>query len=201
MQRIVSRPTTLALSLAALKKHCRVAVDDDDDLIEMYAKAAQLALFERTGIAPQPMQLELTFDNWNYCSDSFTMRAYPFRSIDSVEYRATDGDYTVVEDLNYQPVKSYYGAYALFKDDFVFPDLYESFPADLVRIRFSAGYDNQQVSGSGDDPELQIPENVQMAICFLVGHWYNNREDVVDEEKFTVPKAFDFIANQLRIYS
>lgn len=146
------------------------------------------------------MQFLSSYCDWPYEYDGIKLLAHPFRAIEELSYTDQDGDEVIILDTNYRAVKTYYGAWIDFKNGFTLPSLSVDWITDLVKIKFTAGYDDQEASGSGDDPEYNLPETVMMAILFLVGHWYNNREDVVDEEKFKVPKAFDFLADQLRVY-
>jgi uncharacterized phiE125 gp8 family phage protein len=47
---------------------------------------------------------------------------------------------------------------------------------NAVRIRFVSGYAPE---GSPPDYREGVPQAIKQAILLLVGHWYENREDVV----------------------
>ena len=190
------------MSLATAKKHCRIYTEQDNDLIELYIRAAQRAVFDRTGVQPVAATFEATFHDWGCKLDELQLKAVPFRSVDEIKYIDEAGDEVIIsDDTVWNAVRTYYGAWIDFRSDYTLPVVGDNFISDGVTVKFSAGYDPTDVSGSGDDPEFVIDEKVTMAILFLVGHWYNNREDIVDEEKFKVPKAFDFLADQLRVYA
>jgi len=184
------------VSLADAKKHCRVEHNEDDDVIASLLRAAVEYLERATGHVLSPVTYELRVARW--CS-AFALQAFPVRDVESVEYTGPDGASHVVPLLQWSFIPTPEGG--VVRMGAGFDALALSADPDAIRIRFSAGYDQPGVSGSGDDPMLACPETVKVAVKMLLGHWYANRETInIGNIVNSLPFAVDALVSQLRIY-
>jgi len=81
---LVKRPEVEALDLGVVRKHLRVKLTDEDDLIASYMQAAR-ARFERaTGLYPLATQLELAVDACPPGSEPLELDRGPLLSVESI---------------------------------------------------------------------------------------------------------------------
>jgi len=158
-------PTSQVLTTSEAKSHLRVDVSTEDTLIDSIVDAA-------TGVVEAYTGRQLIDATWKLYMDDFPSQQIvlpypPMQSIDSIEYVDTDGttqtwsssEYRVDTDMEPCRITEAEG---------------ESWPASddvtqAVTITYSAGY-----GSSGSD----VPEAIRQAIRLLIGHYYENREEV-----------------------
>jgi uncharacterized phiE125 gp8 family phage protein len=167
--------------LADVKKHLRVESDctDDDDYINGLIKAARKFVENYTGrkIGLQTMYMyqdSIGYETW--------ITKMPVGTITAFEYKDEDGVYQDVpeywEDLNSEPVR-------LEIDDI--PTLYED-GYQQIRVEFTTGY-------------TTCPEPLKQAMYLIIGHWYENRQDVVTGTQVNeVPQASQYLMEQYKVY-
>ncbi len=157
-------PEAEPITLEEAKLHCKVEVDDDDDLIEALITAAREYCegFQRRAYITQTWELWLD----SFPSTPLTLPLPPLQSVDSIKYYDTDNIETEFEeyyvDTNSEPgrLELNYG---------------ESWPTVILRdinsvcITFTAGY------GGAED----VPQKVKQAILLIVSAWYENRENFI----------------------
>jgi len=179
--RQTTEPAYEPVTMERARQHLRLFADDgshpDDDLVSDYITAARVMAEQFTDRYIVQRALELRADRF---SMRMTLPVAPVVSIDSIEYTDTDGasqtftDYTV--DLNAEP--------ATIKIDNP-PDIEEG---TKVVITVTAGYRSSESPASAD----LVPQTIKQAILMLVGHFYENREDVVvGTITAKVPMAFE----------
>ena len=165
--KVITEPTTEPVSLQECKDHLRIVHDDEDTLIEAYAKAArryvEQVLCWRALIT---QELELVLDNFQ---SQFKLPRPPLQEITSIKYTDKDGtEHTVDADNYIVDTDSEPGR--------IVPAYGKSWPTDTlepinaVRIRYKAGY--------GDNAE-DVPQELRQAILILTAHFYEMREPVV----------------------
>jgi hypothetical protein len=96
------------------------------------------------------------------------------KSVDSVEFTASDGTVTNLSGFRTFGVGSTQPAY-------IVPAVGNSWPSvvrepESVRIKFTAGY-------------ATVPPGIKHAILLMIGHWYEHREDVSESNLVEVPLA------------
>ena len=160
-------PTTEPVTLAMAKAHLRVDDNEEDPLIAQVIEAARewCEDFQRRSFCSQTWRL--TLDEFPSC-DVIELPRPPLASVSSITYVDSDGatqtlssgDYTV--DTDSEP-----GRVILGYD--------ESWPStrdvpNAVTITYVAGY------GANDS---FVPAKVKQAMLLLIGHWFENREDIL----------------------
>jgi len=191
-----SNPSALAVSLADAKAHCRIDHGEDDALLGQYLAAATRLLEDMAQIFARPINLELRQDDW---SSPIALPAFPVRDVTGITYLDEDHAEQTLSSAAWYWNRVNGGAEVRFDDDVTLPDL--SNRPQAVRVAFSAGFDDPEASGSGDDAMTVPDERVAQAILVTVGHWYENRETVViGVASSEVALAFDALARQLRVF-
>ena len=181
-------PASALISTADAKAHCRVDHDDDDTFIDGLVSAAQRVLDGPQGMVGKA----LVTQSWTLTRerlmgrDRLQIPVMPFGSVTTLRYYDADNveqtanvanDYTVFgnEDYGYiEPVTAW-------------PAMYDR--PDALELVFVAGYGGLSA----------VPANIIHAAKMMVGHWYENREAVVDYSVNNVPIAVHDLVNIDRI--
>lgn len=153
--RLIQGPTTLPVSVALVKANGRIETDAEDELIEVYIRAA-LAYVERyCGYAFEPQTWEVVLDE--FPDAEIEIPFGPIVSITSVKYDDADlGEVEIGAD-NFEVDLS--GGWIVPVTDYSWPTALTTINA--VRIRFVAG--------------VGTPDDVKIAILLLAEHYYENR--------------------------
>jgi uncharacterized phiE125 gp8 family phage protein len=171
------------ITTADLKDHLRVDHTDEDDFIEALREAAieyvesycNIKLGDRTAV---------------FYTDAFPnyleLPVGPVQSLSGITYN-TDRTTTVTLDATY-----YY--YELVRQpariSFISPPQVEEYTHNGVQIAITVGY-----------PEADIPKAILHAIRLMVGHWYENRRQVVMTKPAELPMGVHSLLNPFRIIS
>lgn len=168
---VVTPAAAEPITLSDAKAHLRVDHNDEDTLIDGLIAAARRYAEGYTRRALAAQVVDVFYDGFPACSP-FDLPMPPVQSIDEVAYMAPSDDEettleadTYVVDTDAQPARVGLAASA-------------SWPATddrikTVRIRLTVG------PGEGEG----IPETIRQAMLLLIGHWYENREEVTLGER------------------
>ncbi len=162
-----SAPSVEPVATSEAKSQIRVDTSDDDTLIGNYITASREH-------GEQMTRRAFITQTWVWKMDQFPANGVlyvplpPLQSVTSVQYIDANGatqtwstdDYDV--DTSSQPGR-------------IVPVYNNSFPTtrndtNAVTVTFVAGYGD-----AGSD----VPEQLRVAMMQLVGHWYENREEVI----------------------
>ncbi len=167
------------VTLAEVKKHCRVDHDSDDDILGVYLDAAVGHVDGNSGVLGRAIKSqvwELYYDE--FPSGPIEIPLGPLISCDKVEYiDPVSGAYVEFLPANYVADTASYQGWISPVDSWPTPKS----TINAVRITFTAGH-------ADTDPRFKA---IRAAILLLVGHWYENRETVSAEALQNVPMAFD----------
>ncbi|TPM59148.1 hypothetical protein FJ959_09780 [Mesorhizobium sp. B2-2-4] len=192
-------PEGLVISVADFKNRIRFegAPDEEKDDIERIIRSATTRYETRTRRTMLPTEFEWRAPGWS-CIE---IPVVPIRSEFVVVYLDPAGTEQTLDPSQWQAhVNEDRGARIEFNgSSFARPALSTTTWLP-VRVRFSAGYDDPEQSGSGDDPALsQNPMDIQ-AIFMLAAHWYANRATASDKPITSVPAGFEELSDERRIY-
>lgn len=172
VQKLITPPASLAVSVADAKKQARISHDHDDDQVENMVKSA-------TAIVEQYLQRKLVTQTWNMFLDSWpTEIKVLFGDLQSVTYvKYTDSDevQATLDSSTYLVDTDSVPGRIILKDG-------ESWPTDTlspknpIEIQFVTGY------GAAAD----IPDDIRNAILWITSYFYNYRESVVLNNKMNI---------------
>jgi len=166
LQRL-SAPTTWPVSLADVKAHCRVDLNDDDALLQTLLEAATEMAEQATGRALLPQTWELSRESFpptrSIYSEALVLTRVPVQSIVSLSYTDAAGVIQTLQPVNYLLNNC---------DDFGFATVTPAFatlwPSEArdVKLRFVAGCVDASV----------VPASIKQWIKLQVAAMYENRE-------------------------
>lgn len=165
-----SGPTNV-LSTATAKAHLRVEHSTEDTLIAAYVAAAVAHIEQQTNRQLLTATWDIDFDRFPVGGEAQLLPLAPLQSVDKIVYVASDGTSTTIGSGT---IASDYVVLTGREPGLIAPESGKVWPfaADQpgsVTYRITSGY--------GETAD--IPTAVIQAVKLLVGHWYENREDVV----------------------
>lgn len=179
----LTAPVAEPLTLAQGRKHLRLTavgsppVHPEDDLVTASIAAARRRVENHTHRALVTQQWRLELDRWPENS-RIVLPKPPLMSVDSIEYVDLAGDTQTLDPDLYQVMRptgptadraEIIPAYLA-----VLPAM-RCYPGSLI-INFTAGYGS---GGSPDDSVANIPADVIAALKLLLGHYFENRQEVI----------------------
>lgn len=198
MLKITARASSFPVTLDQLKDHVEAPADHDDDKLLRALKAAIEYCEEHTSLSLALKTFEYRADTWPCGPAEIRLPKAPVVDVLSVKYLDEDGVLRTVSSSDWTWERTFDGATVTFGADFTAPDLQES-RRGAVRVEFEAGFDDPALSGSGDDPDLHLPERAVQAVLMLAAHWYANREAADFDETHVTVMAANALLNQLWI--
>lgn len=171
---LVSPPAVEPVTLAEAKLHLRVDHAEEDALISGQILAARVDCESATGLV-------FVQQTWDLVLDRFPCEIRPpiapLLSVSAITYLDGDGvsrtlagsSYRVDADSKPGRITPAHGT--------AWPGTYPVTGA--VRVRFVAGFPDD--GNSPPDLAANVPQPIKQAILLLVGHWYENRSEVVAE--------------------
>lgn len=170
------------ISVADLKSHLRVDVDDDDSLIESFRNAAILWVQEITGRIMGDVDCIIYLDAFR----PVTLDAGPVNSISSIQYIDTFGNVQTLSTANYfVDIAGSHGR-VRFHD---VPDLYD-YALNRVIINCNVGH-----------AESSIPAPMIHAVRLLVAHLYENRSAAEIRSVNEIPFGIHSLCSPFRIFA
>jgi uncharacterized phiE125 gp8 family phage protein len=162
-------PETNPVSLAEMKLHLRIetSVTADDDLITSLITAATRWAEDFQGRKFVTQTVVEKYDRFPGTAGTIYLPYPPLISITSIVYVDTAGDNQTIDS-------ALYTVDATNEPGRVVPAYSKIWPTTRghindVTITYSAGYGNASA----------VPDTVKAAIKLMVGHWYENREEVI----------------------
>lgn len=188
--KLITPPVSEPITLAEAKLHLKIETTDtvEDTMITMYIKAAREMVEEYTRRALLAQTWELQLDSFSEME--YSLEKTPVQSITSVKYYdANEVEQTL--DVSYytldqgdEPNK------ILLAYNKTWPEN-RGFTND-VKIRFVAGYASAAL----------VPGPLKSTILLIVGHLYENREDVVvGRISSDLPKGSEYLMNPYRLFT
>lgn len=175
------------------KERLRIYSTADDADLQVLIDTAVLAVEKATGRI-------IRQSTWDQFGDWLPMeiKKKPVRSIVGIFYDDENEFEQTVNAADYYFIECFDGIEIIYVSGFNNPSSMST-RHNRTRVRFTAGYDDGSITGA--DPNLKLDPRIELAVLFLVGVWYSNREPVGSDERFKIPKTFDFIVAQLKVYN
>ena len=174
---------TDVVSLSSAKDHLRVSTSEDDALITALITAAQDLVQKYTGTFLQRTSGPFYSD---YFIDFMDLHAGPLLTVSSVKYTNTSDASITVSSNDYQVDGKGYPARLRMT----------TIPTDVkdvlnaVEVATVSGYDT-------DDR----PQALVSAMLLIIGHLYENRQDVTRFKQFEIPMASKYLMEPYRLKS
>lgn len=161
--------TVEPLSVAELKLHLRVDHATEDTLIESLGKAARRWVERYISRSLVSQTWTMSLDGFPY-GGCFKLPRGPHLSVESIKYRDEDSVQQTMSASKYKvdPAGCEEAARVMLADGEEWPDT--DLDPNSVEVEFKAGYGTTAAS---------VPDSIKAAMKLLVGHWFENREEVV----------------------
>ena len=184
--KLITGPATEPVSLTEAKLHLKIETADtaDDSLIAIFIQAAR-------EMAEQYTRRAFISQTWELQMDCFEEDDYslitPCSSITSVKYYDASGVEQTVANTVYGLSTSSEPHELFLKYGQLWPTVRGQ--EDDVKIRFVAGY-------------TTLPASIKAAMLLIIGHLYENREDVVvGRQVADLPKGSEYLLNPYRLFT
>lgn len=179
------------MTLAEAKDHLRVDDENSDAYIQGLIKVASDYVERIVGRTLINTQYSWKMDSFP-CEPVLRAPRPPLRSVDSITYVDQNGTTQTWGS-------TYYLTDTVSQPGRITPAYLESWPTNVrgqmnaVTVTYTAGY--------GASPTA-VPETIRQAILLLVGHWYENRQDVVvGVTPAIVPQQSQWLVESLRLHN
>ncbi|MGK7056927.1 head-tail connector protein [Bradyrhizobium sp. 1050_B9_N1_2] len=196
---VIAESDDRPVTLAELKKHVQAAdFADDDAQLEIFLDAAIDFVADRTALTLRRSSWRV--DRCDWWSGCLQILLTPVRDVTFKYIDAAGAEQTVAADLYRWERTALGNAEIRFLDAFVAPAV-KADTFNAVQIELEAGFDQDpNMTGAGDDPELEFPPRARQAVLMLAASWYRNREAIAEAELKIVPLAAEALMGQLRVY-
>ena len=182
--RVQTVPTAEPVTVAEAKDHLRVTSTDDDTYIETLITVAREMVETYTRTIWTEQTLIIDYDQ--------------FPAEDTIEIGSDIGWVKTLESVRYfdkNDVDTLYDASNYYFDG-------KSKPARIIK-KTTASYPETSTRPAAVYIEVTTnpqytPKAINQAILLLVGHYYENRQEVTDRKQYTIPKAVDFLLSPYR---
>ncbi|MCK1460908.1 phage head-tail connector protein [Bradyrhizobium sp. 2] len=196
---VIAESDDRPVTLAELKKHVQAAdFADDDAQLEIFLDAAIDFVAGRTSLTLRRSTWRV--DRCDWWSGCLQILLTPVRDVAVKYLDAVGAEQTVAADLYRWERTALGNAEIRFLDAFTSPAV-KADTFNAVQIELEAGFDQDpNMTGAGDDPELEFPPRARQAVLMLAASWYRNREAVAEADLKVVPLAAEALMGQLRVY-
>ena len=194
--KIIEAALVEPISLAEAKLHIRKATDDEDDLIESLIKAVRedAENFTCRALATQVFEYILN----EFPDEEIKLPMPPLQNLEEegIKYKDKDGIETTWEAENYIVDSDSEPAAIIPAYGKSYPTI-TLYPIGAVRIKYKAGY----ICDGLIPPHLKIPKPITQAMLLIIGHLYENREEVLVGKTATrIPLSAESLLGPYRIF-
>lgn len=186
--KLITSPTSGAITLAEAKLHLRVTHSAEDNLINGLIIAASELCQNETGILIMPQVWEKTLDNF---PDAIELPVAPVNSIVTIKYIDTAGVEQTLSGASYtlDNASNTRSAWLVPASGYSWPSTYSGING--VKVRFNAGYADA----------ASTPQALKQWMLLQIGHWFANRESVIVGATAIKSDYTDNLIKPYRLYS
>jgi uncharacterized phiE125 gp8 family phage protein len=172
---LVTPPAVEPVTLDEAKLHLRIDGDDEDDLISASLTAAREMCELEARRAFTTQTWELALECWPK-DDQIVLPRPPLQSVTSIKYLDWQGVETTINSADYIVDTASKPGRVWLAYGKCWPSATLR-PGPAIRVRYVAGY-----GAVADD----VPQRYRQAILLLLGHYYENREGVVAQGRYSL---------------
>lgn len=156
----LTAPTVEPVTLAEVKLHSRIGINDDDALLTVYITSARQLAEQKTGRSLAPRTLVRYYDEF---PDSIELLKGPITSIDFLKYINEAGVLTTLSGAAYALDVTQLSGWIVPAYGYEWPSTLTT--PNAVQVQYQAGYSS-----------VTIPASIKAWILLMVGTLYENRE-------------------------
>lgn len=164
--KVQTEPAAEPVTVREVKEHLRISHMADDELLGYYITAARQVVEQRTWRTLVTTTLDYYLQGWPP-GDTIVLPRPPLSSVTSVTYTDTDASASTFSSASYHTDTASTPGQIVLKYSASWPTATLQTSNPIV-IRYVAGYGAASA----------VPQWAKMAIRWLVGHYYENREAV-----------------------
>jgi len=178
--------TTQLITTANAKLFLKVDTSDDDDIIDSLVKAATESAQEYTN----RFFLETTLTQYGTTfADIKNLFKSPVSDITHIIYYDADDSAQTLATSVYQVTPAIEPSTIMLKVDQSYPDVADR--EDAVLIKYKVGYGTATTD---------VPYAIIQAVYLTIGHWYQNRQEVVVGRIATeIPMGAKYLLDQYKV--
>ena len=184
--KVIVANTTQLISTADARQFLKVDITDDDDVINSLVKAATESAQEYTNrffLSTTLEQYGTTF------ADIRNLFKSPVSEITVVKYYDTDNVQQTLSTSVYQVTPAIEPSTLMLKVDQSYPDVADR--EDAVLVKYTVGYGTATTD---------VPFAIIQAVYLTIGHWYQNRQEVVVGRIATeIPMGAKYLLDQYKV--
>ena len=184
--------TSEPIALSEAKLFLKVDTSDDDALIGTIISSAREYVENFTGYQLLSATYTQYLDKFPNKNTAIELLMNPVSAVTHVKYYDSDNTLQTWNTSNYDTDLKGKPARITLANDATFPTVYDR--TNAVEIKFVAGYASTSATG--------FPKQLLNAMYLIIGHLYENRQDVIVGSIVTeMKKGADSILRQYRIFN
>jgi uncharacterized phiE125 gp8 family phage protein len=191
MRKLITGPTTEPVSSTEAKLYLKVDHTDDDDLITILIQAAREVAEKYTGRSFIDTVWECYFDDFPETDDDYLpLYPAPVNTLTSVTYYNSSGVLTTMSstteyltDMVNEPARVF------LRDGQSWPETDDRLGG--VIVKYTSGYGSTSAS---------VPDAIRTAVLLIIGHLYENRQDVAKGDYREMPMGSRYLLDKYRVY-
>lgn len=164
--KVTVEPSVEPISLVEAKAHLRVDHSDEDSLIDILRKAAREIVEKHTNRSLITQTRVIKLDEFP-CFDTIRLTHGPVQSLTSITYDDRDNINQTLSSLEYWTDFDSDIARIVVRNNW--PSTYDDKP-NVVQITYLSGY---------GDTGSAVPSSLRQAMLLILGHLYENRQQVI----------------------
>jgi uncharacterized phiE125 gp8 family phage protein len=184
--------TSEPIALSEAKLFLKVDTSDDDALIGTIISSAREYVENFTGYQLLSATYTQYLDKFPNKNTAIELLMNPVSAVTHVKYYDSNNTLQTWDTANYDTDLKGKPARITLANDATFPTVYDR--TNAVEIKFVAGYASTSATG--------FPKQLLNAMYLIIGHLYENRQDVIVGSIVTeMKKGADSILRQYRIFN
>ena len=186
---IDTEPTSEPIANSVMKNFLKVDTSADDDLIASMITTARQLVELRTRTQLLTATYKMNLDRFPIQTNWITLPISPLASVTHIKYYDSDNTLQTWDASNYIVDSQSKPPRIRLSQSSTFPSTYTS--PNAVEIKYVAGYTSTSAVG--------YPTALNAAIYLIVGHLYENRQEVVSKIQYELPQGAQTIIDNFKI--